>query len=364
MSSDFGNHLRIQLFGQSHSEALGVVIDGLPAGVEPDMERILSWLARRAPGRSVLSSSRKEADLPEILSGLAGGKTCGAPLCAIFRNKDTRSEDYAELKNVPRPGHADYTAFMKTGGANDIRGGGHFSARLTAPLVFAGALCAQLLEEKGIVLGAHIRSIGPVEDRPMDPVRTSPEELRSLQNGGFPVLDPEAGRRMEACIREAASEKDSVGGVVECCVLGLPPGLGEPIFDGLENRIAAAVFGIPAVKGIEFGDGFLAARSRGSVNNDPFFYENGQVRTKTNRHGGILGGLASGMPLIFRAAFKPTPSIGLPQDSVDLSTGQNAILVVKGRHDPCVVPRAVPCVEAAAAVALYDLYLSHIGDKR
>ncbi|HPF19028.1 MAG TPA: chorismate synthase [Bacillota bacterium] len=361
MSSDFGKHLRIQLFGQSHSEALGVVIDGLPAGIEPDMDRILHWLKRRAPGGSALSSPRKEPDLPEILSGLAEGKTCGAPLCAIFRNKDTRSEDYDALKHIPRPGHADYTAYMKTGGANDIRGGGHFSARLTAPLVFAGALCAQLLEEKDIFLGAHIRSIGPLEDRPFDPVHIMRKELDTLKIADFPVLDPTAGHKMKDYILETAARKDSVGGIVECCVLGLPPGLGEPIFDGLENRISAAVFGIPAVKGIEFGDGFETARSTGSVNNDAFFYEAGQVRTKTNHNGGILGGLASGMPLIFRAAFKPTPSIGLPQDSVDLSTGQNTTLTVRGRHDPCVVPRAVPCVEAAAAIALYDLCL---GDRR
>jgi len=361
MSSDFGKYLRIQLFGQSHSEALGVVIDGLPAGIEPDMDRILSRLKRRAPGGSALSSPRKEPDLPEILSGLAGGKTCGAPLCAVFRNKDTRSEDYDELKHIPRPGHADYTAYIKTGGANDIRGGGHFSARLTAPLVFAGALCAQLLEEKEIYIGAHIRSVGSVEDRPFDPVNTTPEDLKELQQAPFPVLDRQAGQSMETHILEAAARKDSVGGIVECCVLGLPPGLGEPIFDGLENRISAAVFGIPAVKGIEFGDGFETARSTGSVNNDAFCYESGRVRTKTNHNGGILGGLASGMPLIFRAAFKPTPSIGLPQDSVDLSTGTNTQLTVKGRHDPCVVPRAVPCVEAATAIALYDLYL---GDKR
>ncbi len=361
MSSDFGKNLKIQLFGQSHSAALGVVIDGLPAGIEPDMDRILSRLRRRAPGRSALSTPRKEADLPEILSGLAGGKTCGAPLCAIFRNEDIRSGDYDDLKNIPRPGHADYTVFMKTKGANDIRGGGHHSARLTAPLVFAGALCAQLLEEEGIILGAHIYSIGSAQDRPFDPVGITPEELTALALSDFPVLDADAGKCMETLILEAAAQNDSVGGVVECCILGLPAGLGEPMFEGLENRIAAAVFGIPAVKGIEFGDGFGAARSRGSVNNDGFFFEAGQVRTKTNHNGGILGGLASGMPLVFRTAFKPTPSIGLPQESVDIIAGTNVTLTVRGRHDPCVVPRAVPCVEAAAAIAIYDLYL---GDKR
>lgn len=359
MSSDFGKNIRIQLFGQSHSEAVGVVIDGLPAGVRLDMQQIQAFLQRRAPGQSEFTTSRKEADVAEIVSGLLDGVTCGAPLCALFRNKDTRSGDYADLKTVPRPGHADFTAFIKTGGTNDLRGGGHFSARLTAPLTFAGAICAQLLQAKGIFIGAHISSIGNIVDRRFDPVYTDPSMLSEIKAKPFPVIDGDAGEAMQALIRSVAKDGDSIGGTIECCVLGLPPGIGEPIFDGLENHIASAVFGIPAVKGIEFGAGFSASELKGSENNDPFFYDKGTVKTKANRHGGILGGLSSGMPLLFRTAFKPTPSISKQQDSVNLVTKENTTLMITGRHDPCVVIRAVPCVEAAAAIAVYDL----IGEK-
>lgn len=355
MSSDFGKNLKIQLFGQSHSECVGVVMDGLPAGELLDMEKIQTYLKRRAPGQSALTTSRKETDLPRIVCGLAEGATCGAPLCALFENKDTRSEDYQDIKWIPRPGHADYTAFVKTNGCNDVRGGGHFSARLTAPLVFAGAVCAQLLEKQGITIAAHIFSIGSVLDKPFDPVNTSSREFSVLAANGFPVLDSAAGTAMQELIQSVAKEGDSIGGIVECCVLGLPPGVGEPIFDGLENRIASAVFGIPAVKGIEFGAGFASATLKGSQNNDAFFYDGNTVKTKTNRHGGILGGLSSGMPLLFKVAFKPTPSIAQEQDSVNLNTKTDTKLIVKGRHDPCVVTRAVPCVEAAAAIAIYDL---------
>jgi chorismate synthase len=355
MSSDFGKNLKIQLFGQSHSECVGVVMDGLPAGELLDMEKIQTYLKRRAPGQSALTTSRKETDLPRIVCGLAEGATCGAPLCALFENKDTRSEDYQDLKWIPRPGHADYTAFVKTNGCNDVRGGGHFSARLTAPLVFAGAVCAQLLEKQGITIAAHIFSIGSVLDKPFDPVITSSREFSVLAANDFPVLDSAAGTAMQELIQSVAKEGDSIGGIVECCVLGLPPGVGEPIFDGLENRIASAVFGIPAVKGIEFGGGFAGAGLKGSQNNDAFYYDGNTVKTRTNRHGGILGGLSSGMPLLFKVAFKPTPSIAQEQDSVNLSTKTDTKLIVKGRHDPCVVTRAVPCVEAAAAIAIYDL---------
>jgi chorismate synthase len=325
------------------------------------MEHILSWIRRRRPGASATATQRNEQDTPEILSGLLEGKTCGAPLCAVFQNSDARSEDYDAFRFVPRPGHADFTAYIKTDGANDFRGGGHYSGRLMAPLVFAGALCAQLLEREGIALGAHIHSIGPIADTPFDPVHTTKEQLLAVQQAPFPAVDAEKGKRMQARILEAAGRHDSVGGVVECCILGLPAGLGDPIFDGLENRIAQAVFGIPAVKGVEFGDGFAAACASGSTNNDAFYYEGNTVRTRTNHNGGILGGHATGMPVLFKAAFKPTPSIGIEQESVDLSTGEPARIRVSGRHDPCVVPRAVPCVEAAAAVALYDLLL---GGKR
>lgn len=355
MSSDFGKNLKIQLFGQSHSECIGVVMDGLPAGELLDMEKIQSYLKRRAPGQSALTTSRKETDLPRIVCGLVDGATCGAPLCALFENKDTRSQDYQDIKWIPRPGHADYTAFVKTNGFSDVRGGGHFSARLTAPLVFAGAVCAQLLEKQGITIAAHVFSIGNVLDKPFDPVNISSQEFSVLSANDFPVLDSAAGAAMQELIQSVAKEGDSIGGIVECCVLGLPPGVGEPIFDGLENHIASAVFGIPAVKGIEFGAGFASTALKGSQNNDAFFYDGNTVKTRTNHHGGILGGLSSGMPLLFKVAFKPTPSIAKEQDSVNLSTKTDTKLVVKGRHDPCVVTRAVPCVEAAAAIAIYDL---------
>ncbi len=356
MSSNFGNAVKIQIFGQSHSEGLGVVIDGLPAGFAPDMDAVQRFMARRAPGQGAYTTKRRESDAPRILSGLVEGTTCGAPLCAVFENSDTRSQDYEQLRALPRPAHADYPAYVKTHGCNDIRGGGHFSARLTAPLVFAGALCVQLLARRGVTVGAHIAAVAQVLDTPYDPVELTAQTLAAAGRAAFPVLDEAAGARMRAAIAAAAKEGDSVGGVVECGITGLPAGLGEPIFDGLENRIAAAVFGIPAVKGIEFGAGFAAAAMRGSENNDPFYYDTaGAVKTRTNHHGGILGGLASGMPLVFRAAFKPTPSIVKPQRTVNLLTGQDSELVIRGRHDPCVVPRAVPCVEAAAAVAVYDL---------
>lgn len=354
MSSSFGNHIKIQIFGQSHSEGIGVVIDGLPAGERIDLDAVHAMMARRAPG-GALATRRKEADEPRILSGLVDETTCGAPLCAVIENSDTRSQDYDKLRFVPRPAHADYPVFVKTNGSNDIRGGGHFSARLTAPLVFAGAVCAQLLERRGVFVGAHIASIAGIEDAPLDPVTVTRAQLEAVRTKPLAVFDDAAGERMAAAIGAARADGDSVGGVVECCALGLPVGLGEPMFDGLENRVALAVFGIPAIKGIEFGAGFAAAGLRGSENNDPLYYDGREVRTRTNRHGGALGGLASGMPFVFRAAFKPTPSIAKEQDSVNLATGQDAKLVVEGRHDPCVVTRAVPCVEAACAVALYDL---------
>ncbi|MEG0912636.1 MAG: chorismate synthase [Oscillospiraceae bacterium] len=355
MSSNFGTNIKIQLFGQSHSEEIGVVIDGLPAGERIDMDEVMQFMKRRAPGQNAYSTKRKETDKPQILSGLVDEMTCGAPLCATFKNSDTHSQDYDKLRNIPRPSHADYPAYVKTRGFNDIRGGGHFSARLTAPLTFAGAVCVQLLAKRGIYVGAHIESIGTIKDIRFNAVTVSKSELDTVRQKDFAVIDDMAGKKMKALIAEVAGDSDSVGGSVECCVLGLPTGIGEPIFDGIENRISQAVFGIPAVKGIEFGAGFAAGEMRGSESNDAFYYQGLHVRTKTNNHGGILGGLASGMPVVFRAAFKPTPSIAREQQSVNLATGQNTSLVVQGRHDPCVVPRAVACVEAAAAVAIYDL---------
>ena len=325
MSSNYGKNVKISIFGQSHSAAIGVVLDGVPAGFSVDMEKLQSFLDRRAPGRSPYSTPRKEADRPEFLSGLVGNVTCGAPICAVIRNTNTRSQDYDNLRDVPRPGHADYTAHVKYGGHEDVSGGGHFSGRLTAPLCIAGGILLQLLEQDGIVVRAEIKEIGGSAEDPF-------------------------GR-----IEEARRRGDSVGGVIECVVDGLPAGIGGPMFDGIENKVAQAVFSIPAVKGIEFGRGFDAARVTGSENNDEYYYDGGEVRTRTNNHGGILGGISSGMPVVFRVAIKPTPSISIEQNSISYSRREDAKLAVRGRHDPCIVPRAVPCVEAAAAIAIYDL---------
>lgn len=358
MSFNFGNQLRVSVFGQSHSEAMGVVLDGLPPGEEIDMDQVQGFLARRAPGNSKVSTARRESDKAKILSGLLNGKTCGSPLSAIIENTDCRSADYANILDVPRPSHADYCAHMKYQGANDIRGGGHFSGRLTAPLCFAGAVCLQILERRGISIGAHIHSIGEIEDRPFDPVAVDDTELAAVKQKSFAVLDDEIGKEMLEQIQQVKSQSDSIGGVIEGCAVGVPVGVGEPIFDGLENKMAAAMFAIPAVKGVEFGSGFNSAKLRGSQNNDEFYYDDkGLAKTKTNHHGGILGGIASGMPIIVRVAFKPTPSIGLQQNSISLSQKTNTILTIKGRHDPCIVPRAVPCVEAIMAIVLLDLML-------
>ena len=347
--SQYGQNLHLTIFGQSHAPAIGMTLEGLPAGETIDMEALQGFLNRRAPGQNEWSTPRKEADVPEFLSGLVGNVTCGAPITAVIRNTNTRSGDYANLAVVPRPGHADYTAWVKYGGHADFAGGGAFSGRLTAPLCIAGGICLQLLKKRGIEVISRIASIGTVED---------PAPLTaSTANKPFPVVDDAAGEAMRAAIAAAKADGDSIGGVVECAVLGLPAGLGGPLFDGMEGQIASIVFGIPAVKGIEFGIGFEAARLRGSENNDPFTVENGQVRTATNHCGGILGGITDGMPLTFRAAFKPTPSIAKEQRSVNLHTLTPEALRVVGRHDPCIVPRAVPCVEAAAAIAVYDALL-------
>ena len=358
MSSTYGERFRFTIFGQSHSPAIGVTMEGIPAGFAIDMERLRAFLSRRAPGNSPTATARKEADLPEFVSGLVGNVTCGTPLTALIRNTNTRSGDYDNLRDCPRPGHADFTAQARYGGFQDVAGGGHFSGRLTAPLCIAGGICLQLLEARGITVAAHIQSIETVEDDRFDPVLMDAAQLRDLLQKPFPVLRDSAAGEMEAAILRAKGELDSVGGVIECAAVGLPAGWGDPMFGGLENRIAQIVFGIPAVRGLEFGTGFEAARLRGSVHNDPYYYNQaGIVRTATNHHGGILGGISSGMPLVFRLAVKPTPSIARAQDSVSLSRGENAKLEIHGRHDPCIVPRAVPVVEAAAAAAIYDAYL-------
>lgn len=351
MSSTYGENLRLTIFGQSHSPAIGVTVEGLPAGLAIDMAALQAFLDRRAPGRDKNSTTRKEADMPEFLSGLTGNFTCGAPLTAIIRNTNTRSGDYSELEHKPRPGHADYTAYVKYGPHRDYAGGGHFSGRLTAPLCIAGGICLQLLAKEGITVRARIRSVADVTD---DAPFTA-----SVAHKPFPTVSDEAAEEMQARISAARVAGDSVGGVVECIVEGAPVGLGDPMFGGMENRIAQAVFGIGAVKGVEFGDGFEVAKLRGSENNDPFRMVDGKIVTTTNHCGGILGGITNGMPIVVRAAFKPTPSIGMEQDTVDLRTMENTRLTIHGRHDPCIVHRAVPCVEAAVAIAVYDAYLQH-----
>ena len=349
MSSSYGENLRLTIFGQSHSLAIGVTVEGIPAGQRIDLAELQRFLDRRAPGRSDLATPRKEADVPEFLSGVVDGVTCGAPLTAIIRNTNTRSGDYRDLAHTPRPGHADYTAAVKYGGAQDAAGGGHFSGRLTAPLCIAGGICLQLLRREGISIVSRIAEIGGIEDcgELNGPTAEKP----------FPVMDDAQGAKMREAIAAAKAEGDSVGGVVEVAAFGLPAGLGDPMFGGMENRIAAIVFGIPAVKGVEFGEGFGAARLRGSENNDAFCIRDGRVETVTNHCGGILGGITDGMPLRFRAAIKPTPSIFRPQQSVDLETMEETTLQIQGRHDPCIVPRAVPVLEAAAAIAIYDALL-------
>ena len=326
MNSRFGTNFRIAIFGESHAAAIGVEIEGVPAGTRIDIEELQRFLERRAPGRDALSTARREADAPEFLCGVKDGIATGAPIAAIIRNSDTRSGDYGNLANVPRPGHADFPAEVRFSGHQDKAGGGHFSGRITAPLCVAGGIAIQMLARAGVAVSARAVRIGG---------ETEPE-------------------RMKAAIEAAREDGDSVGGVVEAEVRGVPVGVGDPMFGGLENRIAQAVFGIPAVKGVEFGEGFAAAEMRGSENNDPYGVADGKVTPLTNHAGGILGGLSTGAPIVFRVAFKPTPSIAKEQDSVDMATGRPVKLVVKGRHDPCVVLRAVPCVEAAAAIAVCD----------
>lgn len=353
MSSTYGENLKMIIFGQSHGAAIGVSLDGIPAGLPVDIPALCAFLARRAPGNAGYATPRKEADAPEFLSGIADGHTVGAPIAAIIRNTNTRSGDYAGLKDCPRPGHADYTAQVKYGGAQDSAGGGHFSGRLTAPMCIAGGLCKQWLEQRGIRIAAHIAAIGGVKDTPFDPIAPKLDAVGQI----FPVLDGLKGEEMLAKIEQAKKNADSLGGIIECAVTGLPAGLGEPMFGGVENRLSQVLFGIPAVKGVEFGAGFGVADMTGFQNNDPFTIEDGKVVTATNNCGGILGGITNGMPLIFRIAVKPTPSIGQAQESVKLSTMEKTVLTVQGRHDPCIVPRAVPVAEAAAAIAIFDMLL-------
>lgn len=357
MSSSWGRNLRLTVFGESHGPAVGVVLDGLPPGIPLDLARVHADLRRRAPGTDPLSSGRREPDHPVIESGLYGGKTTGTPLCARIVNTDARPEDYDALAATPRPGHADYTGHIRYRGAADPRGGGHFSGRLTAPLVFAGAVARQLLAREGVAVGGHIQAIHGVEDTPPDPADITARQLEALSVQPFPTFDDAAGARMRMAIQAAQAAGDSVGGVAACYAVGLPAGLGSPLFDGLDSVIASLLFGIPAVRGVEFGAGFSAARLTGSHHNDPFRLSGGRVVPQGNRHGGLLGGISTGMPLVVRAAFKPTPSIGLPQQTVDTHAAAETTLLIRGRHDPCILPRALVCVEACVALAILDCAL-------
>ena len=354
MSSYLGKNLHVSIFGQSHAQAIGVTVDGLPAGEQIDMAQLQAFLDRRAPGRDATATPRKEADVPRFLCGLVDDMTCGAPLCAVIENTNTRSKDYSNLHDVPRPGHADYTAQVKYGGYQDVAGGGHFSGRLTAPLCIAGGLCKQWLEEMGIHIGAHIYMIGGFEDFKFDPLSPQLDQV----GHDFPVLNAELGNLMKEAIAKARADGDSVGGMIECAVTGLPVGLGDPMFGGMESRIAQIIYGIPAVKGLEFGDGLTYAYDRGSEMNDSYIVTEDGIQTVTNHCGGILGGITNSMPVTFKVTIKPTPSISRPQQSISLSRMENTTLEIKGRHDPCIVPRAVPVIEAAAAIAIYDAVLA------
>lgn len=353
MSSLWNNRISISIFGESHGPAIGVIIDNLPPGEYIDVEELGRFLRRRSPKKDGTTTSRSERDMPQILSGVLHDRTTGTPLCAFIQNTDVHSEDYSNVARCARPGHADYTGAVRYRGFNDVRGGGHFSGRLTAPLCFAGAVCGQILERRGIYIGAHIAEIHNIKDKPFDPVNVSRDDILAVRYKDFPVINDKKGAKMIEDINYARENGESVGGIIECAAINVPAGIGSPIFDGLENSIAQLVFGIPAVKGLEFGAGFSSAKMVGSTNNDDFYVDDhGHVLTKTNNHGGILGGISSGMPIMLRAAIKPTPSIAKEQETVDMRSMQNSTLDIHGRHDPCIVPRAVPCIESAVNIAV------------
>ena len=348
--------MRYSIFGESHGPAIGVVLEQVPPGLVLDREAISKEMARRAPGKSPLSTARKEADVPEILSGVFDGKTTGTPLCAIIHNSDHHSKDYAKTRFLARPSHGDYTGFVRYQGCNDYRGGGHFSGRLTAPLVFAGAVAKQLLAQRGITVGAHISQIGTVKDKSFADTQLTPTLFQTLSEKAFPTVDDQAGAAMQAEILQAREELDSIGGAIQCAVLGLPVGVGSPDLGcNVEGVLAQHLFAVPAVKGISFGAGFAFASMRGSAANDPFYMDGGQVKTRTNHSGGVNGGISNGMPVLFQVAIRPTPSIGQEQNTINFSTMEDAKLTIQGRHDPCIVHRAVPVIEAAAAVAICEL---------
>lgn len=355
MSGIWGRNLKVSIFGESHGTGIGITIDGLPSGFEIDLDKVNFEMGRRAPGKSPLSTARKEGDNVEILSGFFEGKTTGTPLCGIIRNKDNRSRDYGKLRDLMRPGHADYTGNIRYNGFNDYRGGGHFSGRITAPIVFAGAICKQILEKEGIKITSHVKSIGKVEDINFNPLEIEEEIMNNLLNMELPVLDKSVEEKMREEILNAKSEGDSVGGVIECAITGIKAGVGSPFFYSIESVIAHLLFSVPAVKGVEFGEGFNITKLRGSEANDSMYYDGDQVKTRTNNNGGVIGGISNGMPIIFRAGIKPTASIIKKQETINIKTKENEELVIEGRHDPCIVQRAIPVIECIAAIGILDL---------
>ena len=355
MGATFGRNLRMTIFGESHGKGIGLVLDGLPPGTPIDGDFIKEEMARRAPGQNRLSTRRQEKDAFIIESGVFEGKATGTPLCVLIPNSDQHSKDYSLLKEVMRPGHADYAGKIRYKGFNDYRGGGHFSGRLTAPLVFTGAVAKSVLAQKGITVGAHIARIGKITDILFSPLGETEERLQALRKQTLPVLDQSNAQLMEAEILSAREQQDSVGGIIEVMATGMPAGTGDPFFDSLESRLSHALFSVPAVKGIEFGAGFVLAAMKGSEANDPMIFENGRIQTTRNNNGGITGGITNGMPVLFRVAIKPTPSIGRPQQTVNVAEAKDTILEIKGRHDPCIVPRAVPVIEAVTAWVLLDM---------
>lgn len=355
MSGMWGNNIKLSIFGESHGNAIGINIDNLPPGFPLDMEEIMREMRRRAPGKNNLSTARKESDVPEILSGYFEGKTTGTPLCAIIRNSDNKSKDYSKIKDVMRPGHGDYPGFVKYKGFNDYRGGGHFSGRITALLVFAGAICKQILRKSGIEIVAHIKSIGDMEDKSFLDCDLDKLFINSLKYEEFPLIKKNLEEKMKNEILSARKEGDSVGGIIECMVLGIKAGIGSPFFDSVESTLAHLIFSVPAVKGVEFGMGFDISKMKGSKSNDEYYLKEGKVKTKTNNNGGIIGGITNGMPIIFRVAIKPTPSVYKEQNSINISTMEETTLQIEGRHDPCIVQRAVPVIEGVSAVGILDL---------
>ena len=352
MSFSLGRKVKITVSGASHADSIDVTVEGLPEGEAVDLDEVNAFLKRRQGGNARYTTARKEKDEPVITSGIENGKLTGGPVTAKFINENARSGDYKKMRTIPRPSHADYVAYVKYGSDIDMSGGGFFSGRMTLPMCFAGALCIQILKNRGIDICAHIRSVGDIEDAPFDPVKP---ELTELVEHILPVISAEAGDKMVSVMEAASREGDSVGGCIECKVTGVPAGLGDPIYDSIESVISYGMFGIPAIKGIEFGEGFGVCSDFGSKSNDGFCIKDGKVSCITNNSGGIQGGITNGMPIIFRVAVKPTPSIYKPQRSVNLETMEECELVIEGRHDACIVPRVVPCVEAMCALTLMDI---------